>query len=77
MYDLSGKLVSSSEEDIFNKGIVSGQMGALAFNALSKQKLSEYFQEKERIGKLVYKAAYIPLKVQNETISLSWLAILF
>ncbi len=69
MYDLSGKLISSSEEDIFNKGIVAGQMGALAFNALNKQKLSEYFQENERIGKLVYKAAYIPLKVDDKTIA--------
>jgi len=69
MYDLSGKLISSSEEDIFNKGIVASQMGALAFNALSKQKLSEYIQENERIGKLVYKAAYIPLTVNNETLA--------
>jgi signal transduction histidine kinase len=69
LYDLSGKLINSSEEDIFNKGIVADQMGALAFNALSKQELSEYFQEKERIGKLVYKAAYIPLKVKDKTIA--------
>ena len=69
MYDLSGKLISSSEEDIFNKGIVASQMGALAFNALSKQNLSEYIQENERIGKLVYKAAYIPLTVNNETLA--------
>ena len=44
-------------------------MGALAFNALNKQNLSEYFQENERIGKLIYKAAYIPLKVNDETIA--------
>ena len=69
MYDLSGKLVRSSEEDIFNKGIVEGQMGAPAFNALTKQNLSDYFQEKERIGKLVYKAAYIPLKINEQTIA--------
>ena len=69
LYDISGKLVSSSEEDIFNKGIVAGHMGALAFNALNKQKMSEYIQEKERIGKLVYKAAYIPLKVEGKTIA--------
>lgn len=69
LYDLSGKLINSSEEDIFKKGIISGQMGALAFNALKKQNLSEYFQEHERIGKLNYKSAYIPLRVNGKSIA--------
>jgi two-component system, NtrC family, nitrogen regulation sensor histidine kinase NtrY len=69
LFDLSGKLVSSSEVDIFNKGIVAPQMGALPFYMLNNQKLPEYIQENERIGKLAYKSAYIPLNVNNKTIA--------
>ena len=61
VYDLSGELVKSSEEDIFNKGIIANRMGALAFQALSRQGLTEYIQDEERMGELNYKAAYIAL----------------
>ena len=66
LYDLDGRLISSSEEDIFNKGIVSRRMGALAYWALSKNGETEYIQEREQVGQLTYKAAYVPLKIKTE-----------
>ncbi len=65
VYDLNGELVKSSEEDIFNKGIIAKRMGALAFQALSRQGLTEYIQNEERMGDLSYKSAYIAL--QNDS----------
>ncbi len=66
LYDLDGRLISSSEEDIFNKGIVSRRMGALALRALARNGASEYIQEQEHVGQLTYKAAYVPLMIKTE-----------
>jgi len=63
IYDKSGTLISSSESDVFNKGIVSKSMDAMAFNALSRMKKLKYTQEEEQVGSLIYKAAYLPLKL--------------
>ncbi len=69
MYDLKGELVASSEEDIFNKGIISKMMAAPAFRALSKQGIASYTHEKDMMGSLIYKTSYIPLKVKDKTIA--------
>ncbi len=69
MYDLKGELVASSEEDIFNKGIISRQMTAPAFRALKQQGITTYTQEKEMMGNLTYKAAYIPLRIKDKPIA--------
>ncbi len=70
LYDLKGRLLNSSEGDIFNKGILAPWMPALAFQALAKQGLSEYIQEKEKVGELTYKASYVPLSdLNNNTIA--------
>jgi nitrogen fixation/metabolism regulation signal transduction histidine kinase len=69
MYDLSGALIASSEEDIFNKGIISEQMAAPAFRALTDLGHSSYTQENEVMGNLNYKSAYIPLKLKNRNIA--------
>ncbi len=66
LYDLSGALINSSEEDIFNKGIISRRMSMLAYLALDKYGHSEYIQDGERVGELTYKAAYIPLRIKGE-----------
>jgi two-component system nitrogen regulation sensor histidine kinase NtrY len=61
IYDKSGTLISSSESDVFNKGIVSRSMDAMAFNALARMNKPKYTQEEETVGSLTYKAAYLPL----------------
>ena len=65
IYDKSGSLISSSESDVFEKGIVSRSMDALAFNALSNPTQELYTQEAEKVGSLSYKAAYLPLKLNT------------
>ena len=62
LYDLSGTLIGSSEEDIFNKGIIDRRMSAVAFHELSKRGLPRHIQEEEKLGTLSYKAAYVTLK---------------
>ena len=66
LYNLQGKLIASSEGDIFNKGIISPIMPALAYKALSMNKLSEFIQDPEKVGQLFYKAAYVPLINRNK-----------
>jgi nitrogen fixation/metabolism regulation signal transduction histidine kinase len=77
IYDKSGTLISSSESDVFNKGIVSRSMDAMAFNALSRMNKLKYTQEEEKVGSLTYKAAYLPLtltmvkgnEIETETVA--------
>ena len=66
IYDRSGSLIGSSESDVFEKGIVSRSMDALAFSALSKSNRELYTQEEEKVGSLSYKAAYLPLRLTTE-----------
>jgi signal transduction histidine kinase len=61
LYNTAGNLLSSSEEGIFKKGIISPKMGAYAFQVLKKQEVSEGIQN-ERVGDLSYKAAYVPVR---------------
>lgn len=66
LYDLDGKLIGSSEDDLYNRGVISRQMGSVAFQALSRQQRSHYTQEGEHIGDLIYKAAYVPLRGKDD-----------
>jgi len=61
VYDLQGDLITSTEMDIFNKGIIAPKMGGVAYHSLVRQGSSENIQS-ERIGDLSYKAAYVPLR---------------
>ena len=60
-YDLKGNLITSSEEDIFKRGLVAPKMGAYAFQQLTKLGFERSNQE-ESIGNLHYIAAYLPLE---------------
>jgi two-component system nitrogen regulation sensor histidine kinase NtrY len=64
VYDLSGNLITSTELDIYNKGIVAPKMGSVAYWALSRFNRNDKIQE-EGIGKLEYKSAYVPLRQPN------------
>ncbi|RMD68325.1 MAG: hypothetical protein D6818_11670, partial [Bacteroidetes bacterium] len=67
IYNTSGRLVSSSEKDIFERGIVPPLINGHAWYALTVQghKLAIY---DETIGKLRYKVAYVALHDPNERI---------
>jgi len=62
MFDLEGRLVSSSEEDIFTKGIVGSNMNPVAFHELKIRGEERYTQDVEMIGNLPYKAMYLPVR---------------
>ncbi len=66
LYDLDGSLISSSNEDIYSEGIISRKMNTLAFQGLTRFQEGEFTQENEKIGKLAYKSAYVPLKIDTE-----------
>lgn len=68
LFDLNGELAASSEDDVFNKGIVSRQMSSIAFKALSNQGINSYTQEKAMMGSLIYKTSYVPLRIKDKTI---------
>ncbi|HFA47521.1 MAG TPA: HAMP domain-containing histidine kinase [Bacteroidetes bacterium] len=69
IYNLNGDLITSSEEDIFKRGLVAPKMGAYAFQELTKLGFDRSNQE-ESIGNLHYTAAYLPLKnVDGETLA--------
>jgi len=66
LYGLNGHLIGSSEEDLYNKGVISRQMGAVAYQALARHGRSHYTQDGEHIGSLTYKAAYVSLVGPND-----------
>ena len=66
IYSLKGDLVTSSEKDIFKRGLVAPKMGAYAYQELIKLGYPRSDQE-ESIGDLDYTAAYLPLKDVNGT----------
>ncbi|MCO5248122.1 MAG: ATP-binding protein [Chitinophagales bacterium] len=61
IYDLNGKLTFTSQPEIFKTGIQSNLISPNAFDALHIDGLSSFIQN-ERIEKLKYTAAYLPLK---------------
>ncbi len=66
LYDLEGELSKTSEEDFFQRGILSTKINPAAYMALSDMRQKDYVQENEHIGDFVYKAAYIPVKLKTE-----------
>jgi nitrogen fixation/metabolism regulation signal transduction histidine kinase len=65
IYDLQGNLITSSEMEIFNKGIVGHRMESVVFLIFNKLNQEEVIVQ-ERIGDLNYKSAYVPLRLPNE-----------
>ncbi len=59
VYDLHGRLVSSSRPKIYNIGLLSEQMHPAARQAMVSAKKSEFIHQ-ESIGSLMYLSAYTP-----------------
>ena len=64
IYSQEGNLITSSEKDIFKRGLVAPKMGAYAYQELVKLGYPRSDQD-ESIGNLYYTAAYLPLKDLN------------
>jgi len=61
IFDLNGKLLHSTQPKIYENGLISPQMNALAYLFLNKLQKSEFIN-RNRIGNLSYIAAYVPLR---------------
>jgi signal transduction histidine kinase len=59
LYNLSGFLISTSRQEIFDRDLTSERINNMALYNLEHRKISEYYQ-KEKIGNLQYLSAYIP-----------------
>jgi len=69
LFDLNGIPLITTQPKIYEFGLQARRMNARAFLALNKLQKSEFFNV-EVIGKLTYKAAYVPLRnTQGVTIA--------
>lgn len=64
LYDLSGKLVTSSETAVFDRHLIGSQIHPLALHLL-RDRQQEIIQT-EKINDFEYLAAYVPLKDRNQ-----------
>ena len=63
IYNVDGNLITSSREEIFQRGLVSARMNSLAFYEINYQ-YDSYFQP-EKIGELSYLSVYKPVFNNN------------
>ncbi|MBT8196786.1 MAG: hypothetical protein KJO64_10170, partial [Bacteroidia bacterium] len=66
-FDRSGKLLFSTQPNIFEKNILSGLMNARAYNELEYRSGSRFMQF-EKAGSLQFMSAYEPIKGLNEKV---------
>ncbi|MCO5234292.1 MAG: HAMP domain-containing histidine kinase [Chitinophagales bacterium] len=63
-YDLNGRLLYSSQPEIFKGGLLSNLINISAYKALKIKEYSSFIHE-EYIGKLKFMAAYLPVSDPN------------
>jgi two-component system, NtrC family, nitrogen regulation sensor histidine kinase NtrY len=69
LFDLNGTMLISTQPKIYEFGLLARRINGRAYVALNKLQKSEYVNN-EIIGKLNYKAAYLPVRnSKNETIA--------
>lgn len=69
LYSPDGILLASSRPEIFQGGLLSRRMDALAFHELDRKQQTQ-FVRKERIGDYEYLSAYLPFRnEQNELVA--------
>ncbi len=61
LYNPEGALIASSRPRVFEEGLVGSQMNPIAFSQLRTQQKGQ-FVHTEKIGKLEYISAYVPLR---------------
>ena len=71
LYDTKGDLLASSQNKLFEEGLLSRKMNPQAYNELIHENQSEYVNY-EQIGKLNFMSAYIPF-FNNEHILLAYI----
>ncbi|MBU0764774.1 MAG: GHKL domain-containing protein, partial [Bacteroidetes bacterium] len=71
LYDLKGRLLASSRQEIFEKGLIGSRMNAVAYRELKINKKAQFIHT-ENIGKLEYLSVYVPFS-NNENKPLAYL----
>jgi signal transduction histidine kinase len=61
LFNLKGKLISTTKSNLFDDGLLAQRMNPIAFIKLNIDKNSEYIQE-ETLATLDYTSAYMPIK---------------
>jgi len=64
MYDLDGKLMTSSRPEAFSKGLMGQRMHPEAYRQLKLRKKAKFMHE-EKLGETNYTSIYIPYKSQS------------
>ncbi len=59
LYNLEGKLLSSSRPQVFENNLISRRMNPVAYQKLSQDKLPQFIHD-EMIGNMRYHSAYVP-----------------
>src|SRR5678809_737603 len=67
VYDLDGKLLVSSEDEVYDKGILSKQMHPLAYYHLSRMRQVQHVQ-KETLSSLSYWSIYASVRNANREV---------
>lgn len=65
IYDLGGNLLSSSEDVIYERHLISRKMDPIAFQRLHYEQHNQVFHN-EIISGFKYRSAYVPLKDRND-----------
>jgi signal transduction histidine kinase len=66
MYDLSGNLIKSSSENVFDRRLISRQMNPVALHELRTEQITQFIQD-EQIATFKYLSAYIMLRDNCDT----------
>lgn len=61
LFNLQGKLISTTKSNLFEDGLLAPRMNPIAFIKLNIDKNSEFIHEEE-LGSLDYTSAYMPIK---------------
>lgn len=65
LYNLQGRLIATSEPDIFERGISPPFIHPVAFKAFTQLNQQNVVKVQESLGTLDYQSSYAPLKVQT------------
>ena len=64
IYDINGAMLSTSEEAVFERRLLSRQMHPVAYHKMKFEQLNKFTQS-ERINNFEYLSSYVPLKKRN------------
>lgn len=68
LYDKQGRLIESSQPDIFNKGLIGRLEDPIASREVVNNRQSQYLQS-ESIGRLSFISAYVPLLNSDQKVA--------